>query len=175
MSIFCIQKTHMFTWTRSQTRLLKNHQRKKMSDMFQMFTRSPHSSGWQRSISPYTFTKVVLPCPYITLTWVHSLKRPDQTPSQDDDIFAIPLSEVCERLITYPSQRSSNRVHALSNPNSDHHGHKKSLNAERVKHQCSNVLCNVTQKLKLNPPFKKIWLPLKIDVFYFFCIYYIVI
>lgn len=44
---------------------------------------------------PYTFSEVVLLRPYITLTRVHSLKRADQTPSLHEDIFAIPLGEVC--------------------------------------------------------------------------------
>lgn len=43
---------------------------------------------------------------YITLTRVHSLKRPDETPSQDDDIFAIPVRKARERLFTRQCQRS---------------------------------------------------------------------
>lgn len=130
-----------------------------MSDMFQMFTHSPHSSGWQRSISPYTFTKVVLPCPYITLTWVHSLKRPDQTPSQDDDIFAIPLSEVCEHLITYPKKPKPHscsvqpELRSSRRPEEFESFHRRS--PDRVKRQCSNSLFNVTQKLEQNPPATK--------------------
>lgn len=50
--------------------------------------------------------KVVLPRPYITLTWVHSLKRPDETPSQDDDMFAIPVRKARERLFARHCQRS---------------------------------------------------------------------
>lgn len=52
---------------------------------------------WLRSVPPPL--QVLLQCPYITLTWVHSLKRPGETLSLPDDIFAIPLSEVCEHLI----------------------------------------------------------------------------
>lgn len=77
-----------------------------MSDTSQMFTCGPHSSSpaedprgrlaAQRPPPPF---QVLLQCPYITLTWVHSLKRPGETLSLPDDIFAIPLSEVCEHLI----------------------------------------------------------------------------
>lgn len=89
-----------------------------MSDMSQMFTCGPYSSaqdlrGWlaAQHFPPYAFSEVVLLRPYITLTWVHSLKRPGETLSQDDDIFAIPLSEVCEHLVTYHRHRSTSSSH----------------------------------------------------------------
>lgn len=95
--------------------------------MSQMFTCGPYSSaqdlrGWlaAQHFPPYALSEVVLLRPYITLTWVHSLKRPGETLSQDDDMFAIPLSEVCEHLVTYHRHRStsSNHSHPLSNFNS---------------------------------------------------------
>lgn len=59
-------------------------------------------AGWQRYTPslPHALSEVVLLCPYITLTRVHSLKRPSQTLSWDDDIFVILLTEVCMHPIT---------------------------------------------------------------------------
>lgn len=92
-----------------------------MSDRPQMFTCGPHSCAQELRgrlaaphFPPYASSQVVLLRPYITLTRVQPLKRPDQTPSQDDDIFAIPASQVCEHLFTYHCRASATSSRSVS-------------------------------------------------------------
>lgn len=86
-----------------------------------MFTCGPHSCAQEPRgrlagphFPPYASSQVVLLRPYITLTRVQPLKRPEQTLSQDDDIFAIPPSRVCEHLFTYHCRTSATSSRPVS-------------------------------------------------------------
>lgn len=92
-----------------------------MSDRPQMFTCGPHSCAQElrgrlaaSHFPPYASSQVVLLRPYITLTRVQPLKRPDQTLSEDDDIFAIPPSQVREHLFTDHCRTSGTSSRSVS-------------------------------------------------------------